>query len=762
MMLGTKMISSGAALVAALLAQSAVAQTAPATATPANDTPSEQADIIVTATKTGGTLDRTPAAITAVSSDQLGAGRIQNASDLAAAVPNLSVGDQFGINRTFIRGIGLTSIDLGADGAVAFLQDGAMISRPAAQLAGFYDLQQVEVLRGPQGTIYGRGATAGAINMVTNKPTDHLDGYARFTYGNYNAKTFEGAIGGPIIGDVLMARLSGKIEKRDGYGVNLFTGNPVDDRNAQAARLSLLFKPSPTFNVLLVGDYIREHDNDYAFHYLGTTVVPESSLASSLLGGQTIFGYYRALGQQPNLRNIYSNEDAINRRKGYGATGTVSWTPGDLSVVSITAYRDFKRFNRDDLDVSQVNAFGQNNYTENSKTFSQEFTVNYKTGKLELLAGALYFHEKLFGEVRVPTTNLAAYFNIVLGTMLPPTLFDRGFYLQSGTVTTDAYGAYGQASYEIADGLKVTAGARYNYEKRAGVGQFTFDAQGLNIPTDKSRGWGAVTPKFLVEYTTGNTLLYASATRGFKSGVINVGSVNSVIDPEYVWSYETGFKLHTADRTFSLNGSAFYYDYKNLQVGFVNANNIVETTNAAAARNYGVELEAVMRPVRNVTFTIFGTYLNARFTDFCTGYYRAGVPGSAVLPPCPTNPALVSLKGNQLPNAPKYTVGVVGDYRIDLGQAGSLSLRGDMNLQADVFFTEFNNSDAQQDGFVLANASATWKPRNDRFLVSGWVRNLTNTYAIANNIVAAPLFGDVRVGSLRPPRTYGLTLGVDF
>ncbi len=136
-------------------------------------------EIVVTATKVAQDIDSTPAAITAITADALGPGGIREVRDLALSVPNLSVGDQFGVNRTFIRGIGMTSIDLGADGAVAFLQDGAMIPRPSHQLAGFYDLEQVEVLRGPQGTLYGRGATAGVVNMVTKKPTEDLDGYLR-------------------------------------------------------------------------------------------------------------------------------------------------------------------------------------------------------------------------------------------------------------------------------------------------------------------------------------------------------------------------------------------------------------------------------------------------------------------------------------------------------------------------------------------------------------------------------------------------------
>jgi iron complex outermembrane recepter protein len=278
-------------------------------------------EIVVTATKVAQDIDSTPAAITAITADALGPGGITEVRDLAYAVPNLSVGDQFGVNRTFIRGIGMTSIDLGADGAVAFLQDGAMIPRPSHQLAGFYDLEQVEVLRGPQGTLYGRGATAGVVNMVTKKPTEDLDGYLNYTLGNYAATTIEGAIGGPIMDGPLMGRISGKFDKRDGYGENLATGKPIDNRDAYAVRGSLRFNPSDTLDIVLMADYFKENDYNYAFHFFGTTVVPEDGLAHNALGGETIFDYYAARGKKPDQRNIVSDQDPINKR---GATSIAS------------------------------------------------------------------------------------------------------------------------------------------------------------------------------------------------------------------------------------------------------------------------------------------------------------------------------------------------------------------------------------------------------------------------------------------------------
>lgn len=749
-------ISYTAMLVAMLASASAHGQDA--AAPQADEAYDALPNIVVTATKRADTILNTPAAISAITADALGAGGIQDIGDLQASVPNLSVGDQFGVNRTFIRGIGMTSIDLGADGAVAFLQDGAMIARPSAQLAGFYDLAQVEVLRGPQGTIYGRGATAGAINMVTKKPTPEFEGYVRATYGNYDAMSLEAAVGGPLGNDRLMFRVAGKLDKRDGYGKNLVTGNDVDDRDAQAVRGSLLFEASDDLQITLVGDYFHEDDNNYAFHYFGTTVVPEDSLAHNLLGGETIFDYYAARGEKADLRNIYSDEDAINRRHGEGITALVDWSHDAWALKSVTAYRNFKRFNRDDLDVSDVWMFGQNNYDEKSKTFSQEFTLTYTNDSWEVMAGAMYFHEKLFGSVQVPTVNLGLAFG------LPADTFDEGFYWQNGTVKTNAYGTFLQASYDVTSKLRVTAGARYNYEKKSGVGTFQFDALGITIPTDKSEGWGAVTPKLLVEYRTdGGVLFYGTVTRGFKSGVINVGSQNDVIDPEFVWNYEAGFKTKAFDDRVSLNAAAFYYDYKDLQVGFVNENSIVETINAASARNYGLEVELQAKIARGLNFDAFATYLNAKFKSFCTGYYRDGMEdGGTVYGRCPTNSALVSLKGNQLPNAPEFSFGAGLTYTVPLGEVGDLDLRAEMNWQDRVYFTEFNNQDATQAAYALVNLSASFKSVDEHWSASAWVRNLTDKDVIANNIVSAPLYGSVRVGSLMPPRTYGLTIGYSF
>jgi len=719
----------------------------------------DSAEIIVTATRQNTALSRVAAAVTAVKASDIAPGGVQNIGDLQTVVPNVSIGDQFGVNRTFIRGVGLNNFDVGGEGAVAFLQNGAILARPAQQLSGFFDLEQIEVLRGPQSILYGRGATAGAINLVTTRPKEELDGYARFTYGNYDAKILEAAIGGSLTGDdKLLVRVAGKYEKRDGYGKNLFTGADVDDRDAYSLRGTVVAKVSDTLTGTLIVDHFHEDDNNYAFHYFGPSVVPEAGLPHTALGGQTIIGYYQSRGEKVNLRNIYSDQEAINKRKGYGFTGLLDWDLGDASIKSTTAYRTFDRFQRDDLDSSQVNLAGQNNYDERSRAFSQELTVNYTGNGFTLLGGAMYFHEKLTGSVLVPTTNLGVLFG------LPANIFDDGAYEQNGRVTIDAFGAYLQAAVDLSPAFKVTAGARYNYEKRKGVGYFRFDAIGINIPTNESKGWSSITPKLLLEYRpTDTTMLYASVTKGFKSGVINVGSADPAINPETVWSYEAGFKQRFAGNRVLLSGAVFYYDYSNLQVSFVNANSIVQTINAATARNYGGELELEAKITSQLSINANASYLNAKFTKFCNAYYGAAFPARPGISyaPCPTDPGLVDLSGKRLPNAPKASFGGGFNWDIPIGDA-KLSINGDAKWQSKVYFSEFNNSDGEQGSYLMLNTGATYHAPGDRWTVGAWVKNLTNKFIIANNIIAAATYAYPRVGSLMPPRTYGATVGIKF
>ncbi|TVS09752.1 MAG: TonB-dependent receptor [Gammaproteobacteria bacterium] len=692
-------------------------------------------EILVTATRVAARLEDIPAPISAVFGDDITVGGIGDIGDLQYAIPNLSVGQQFGVNRTFIRGIGMTSIELGADGAVAFHQDGALIARPAAQLATYFDLERVEVLRGPQGTLYGRGATAGAINVITRKPGNEFEGNVDLTAGNYGLYALDGGIGGPV-SDTLFFRIAGRIEERDGYGTNLFTGSDVNDRSHYAGRATLLYVPTEDLEITLTTDYMREDDSNYAFSFFGPTTI--DPVFGQLFGGRTIFD----IDPDPRPWDINADVDPINNRRGTGVTLNLDWNSGDWNLQSISAYRNFERTNVADLDSTDFDAFGRITYNEKSETIGQELLLGYVQPRWDMLAGAMYFREELFASTLVPTNNIEL---IIPGA--PP----DGVFNQRGDLDIDAFGIFLQGTYRVTDQLSVTGGMRYSYEKRDHVGAFTFSPQGIvDVSTSKSDSWSAWTPRVTVDYQFDDgTLLYANVARGFKSGVINIGALNDPLDPEFVWNYEVGMKTRLFEDRLNMSLSAFYYDYKDLQVSQIDELSTPITENAAKARNTGIELELEAFVTDDLSIDLQAAWLRAEFREFETAQTNRIEEG------------LRDLRGNRLPNAPDLSFTLGANYIASL-PVGQLRLRGEFAWVDEVFFTEFNNADAFQPSHKRINASVRYSAGDSGWSVEAWGRNLTNEAVKANNIVAAPLFAFAQVGSLYPPRTYGLTVGYRF
>lgn len=702
-------------------------------------------EIVVTATKRATSLQDVAGGANVISGDQIKSGAVQNIRDLTTDVPSLSIGDQFGFARVFMRGIGMTSIDIGGEGSVAFLQDGALVPRPAAQLMGMFDLSQVEVLRGPQGTLYGRGATAGAINLVTNKPGEVFAGYVSTTVGNFGLMSVEGAVDVPL-NDQFSMRLAMKNVQRDGYGTNLYSGADVDDQDAQSYRLTMAYDSGTNLRGSLSVQYYEEDDKNYAFHYFGTSAGSSTSLPLSvpILGGQTVS---QAGG---DIYDINSDQEAINTRDGHMVNMNIEYDLNEkMSLTSITSLQKMNRFLRDDLDSTDANLFGQNNYTEESESFSQEFILNYVSGDVELLVGAMYLEEDLFGKVYVPLTNVCYLLAPALcGTEIGDGL-NSGKYEQNGDVDISAYGAYAEMTYAMSERMRVIAGLRYNYEDREGTGSFIFNAAGLDLPTNKSKDWNDVTPRLTLQYEPNDaTMIYATYTEAFKSGVINTGSLDAPLDPETVDAFEFGVKGANDDGTLTYALAAFFYDYKDLQISFVNEQSTVTTVNAAEAENYGAEVELKAQLNDAFSVDLFATFLSAEYKEFFNADY-----GNAF--------ELTDLSGNTLPNAPKYTAKLGLTYETQFGD-NLLRLRGEIYHQDEVFFTEWNRPDAYQDSYQLINASAEYMFGDSGWGISIWGKNLADEEIISNNIITAALYDYLRVGSMLPPRTVGATVVFNF
>ena len=701
-------------------------------------------EVVVTATKRSVALQDLAGSANVLGADKLGPGGIQEVRDMQVDIPNLSLGDQFGFARVFMRGIGMTSIDIGGEGAVAFLQDGAIVPRPAAQLMGMFDLDQVEVLRGPQGTLYGRGATAGAINMVTAKPGKELGGYLSVTAGNYGLAQFKGAIDVPM-GDALSMRLAGSLDSRDGYGNNIFTGSDINDRDASAYRATFVYDAGGPLTATLSAQYYEEDDNNYAFSYFGQSEGSSIPVPFGvpILGGNTVGmvggGFY----------DINSDQEPINDRDGQLINLTIDYAFNDRwSLKSITSSQSMDRFLRDDLDSTDANLFGQNNYTEESDSFGQELILNYSADRLDVLGGVMYFEEDLYGEVRVPLTNLCFLLApAACGTPVGDFL-NGGNYLQDGDVDIEAWGAYVEANYSISDKWSVIAGLRYNYEERDGTGSFIFDAISLNVPTNQRESWNDLTPRITLQYSPNdNMLLYATYTEAFKSGVINTGSTSPPLDPETVDAFEVGLKGQNASGTLRYSVAAFFYDYQDMQISFVDETSTVSTVNAAEAENSGIELEIDGSLGNGFAFDFYLTYLNAEYQEFFNGDYANGF-------------AITDLSGNSLPNAPESTAKLGLTWEGAVG-GGTLTVRGEAYYQDDVYFTEWNREDAYQKSYEQINASVDYS-WNDQWLLSLWGRNLSDEEVMSNNIITAPLYDSLRVGAVLPPRTYGATVTYQF
>jgi len=694
-------------------------------------------DIVVTAQKREGKLQDVPLAVSAIGAAELDRRGVTSVADLAALAPGVSVAQHAGYNRLFIRGIGLTSISNGQDPSVAFQVDGVVIGRPSAQLASFFDIERLEVLRGPQGTLYGRNATGGSVNLITRKPTRDLSGYFDLSYGNYNALTVEGAISGPLDkGGDIRARLAFQHVEHDGYGRNVTLDEQIDNQNSTAVRGIIEADLSDRVHITLSGDYARERDHNYAFHAFGPY---RSDVAMpGLANGGTIL---------VNSRDITSEVPTRNRREFWGLSGKIVVDLSDqITLQSITGYRHSDRRNSNDPETTSFDAFSPVITLEKAKQFSQELQLNYSSDRLKGVVGLFYYDEPLHAEMDLTWP----YMGRLMGFSTPA-------YHENGDLGIKSYAAFSEWTYEVIDGLRLTAGLRYSKDKRDSDGTLTVfnfmpppDGANLVIPVNMKKSWNALTPKFGIDFKPNdNVMLYASATRGFKSGVLLAGNPNPPVNPEFVWSYEAGFKTTLLDRRLQFNGSAFYYDYTDLQVNKIVGNSII-TQNAAAARVKGLELELRAQPVNGVNLNAALTYLDTEFVSFITQNPARPEAGD------------VNLKGNRLVNAPRLALNGGAEAELPVGLPGRLSLRGDVAYSGRIYFTEFNEKALSQGPAAIVDASLLYESGDQHWQASLFVRNLTDKKVVSNKFVAAALTGYAVNGSFKPPRTYGVRVGYKF
>jgi len=703
-------------------------------------------EIVVTAERTSTLLRTTPVSITAIGSEELARRGITNVGALVQSIPNLTFGDQVGAPNLNIRGIGLATIATGQESSVAYNFNGIYLARPSAAQAGFYDLARIEVLRGPQGTLYGRNATGGAINVIPNEPSSTFGGYMSLEGGEYGWLETTGAVTGPLA-DGVSGRLAFHTVRHDGFGKNIATGNDVGDENSYALRGSLKFELSPQTEIILEADYFRQRDASVYYTYIkpGAGITPyafvpvdQPGFAGGLAGSH---GGGGSPAKTDTVYDVANDRDPTVRRTYYGTTLDIDHQAGDVNIHSKFGYRVTKYDVFSDIDGSDA-YFSNSTQFEHARQFSGELQASARTGSLEWLAGAFYFYERTNGSIIVTHPNTVPDLTGGAGTE----------YVGLGTLKTNAAAAYVNLRYHFNEQLSLVLGGRYSYERKSldNFGTLVALAGPPSVGFYKKH-WEAFTPRAVIEFKpTPDIFLYASATRGFKSGGYNVGAIGTdpTFDPEYIWSYEGGIKAKIG-RGLQANLSGFYYDYSDLQVSVLRSTTI-SVENAANARIYGVELELTANPVENLQLSLAASGLSAKFTSYTSD---DPVTGAANL----------DLSGNTLPQAPRYTFSFGGNYDIPLASGAKVTLNVTGKRTGRQYFSVYNRSDTEQQGaYFRGDASITYTSPSEAWEIGAFVRNFGAKHPLSNSFIGTALLGFPELGFYQPPTRVGAMVKVNF
>jgi iron complex outermembrane receptor protein len=741
--------------------------------TPGNADESEGGigDIIVTAQRRSQRLQDVPLSVTAATGEQLRELNVTDTGRIELLTPGLTWGNDSGARAwPSLRGVETANGEANGEPAIAFFVDDIYKSRNAQANVPLVDIARVEVLRGPQGTLFGRNSTGGAINIITNAPeTDRLSYGLEGTYGSFDNIRVEGFLNAPL-GANTAGRVAFTRHRRDGYLRNLGTGGDANDQNMWYFRGALRHATGPFDVTARLSSLNVDRNGAGAFtsKVLGQTYTVGTPSGRSIYG-VPIFINPRVLDGIPDIttptgpRDIgtpvadnpfqfRTNFRAREQTKSLDGSLTINYDLGPATLTSVTGLTDFSSIPIQDNDFTDLNSIVNTTslLSAESKSFQQELRLGSSNGSaLTWVVGGFYFKDKIRERFAVEDLNRSNYARPGGGT--------TSFQFDRRTSTdTNSYALFGQASYAVVENLSLTAGGRYTIDEKSYTLRELgfFGTLGTNPPLDIDRSFKKFTWRLGAEYRPSpDNMIYASASTGFRSGGFNrfnddpaTPQDERVFDSETMTAYEIGSK-NDFGRRVRLNLAAFLQIIEDQQVSTVQT--ILNTGqsgffNAGRTRIYGAEADLTLRPVSAWLINANATLLNARYRILSTPGFQIDVGNQ-------------SLAGNRVPRSPNFKLNLSTSYRIDLGNSGALIPSAAVQVNSEYYHTQFNTAIDRQPGYARGDVRLAYETENGRIRMEGFVENVTNEV-----IMSYGIFGGTNAYFVNyaMPRTWGVRLSL--
>jgi iron complex outermembrane receptor protein len=675
-------------------------------------------EIIVTAQRRQERLQDVPISVTVLTAENLNAAAVTTTADLGMVTPGLRIDATGTTVQPTIRGITTTLAQGSSESAIAIYEDGVYQPSMANGTLELPDVQQIEVLEGPQGTLFGRNATGGAILIQTLQPnlTDAA-AQASVSYGSYNEVLTKVYASTPIAGGKAAVSVTGLIDYDSGWKTDLLNNNQWSGYREDLVRAKLRFEPweGADFTLTAMWDQVGDYTSLAFSNYDGIN------------GDRAVPGLAPFVASKPWQYSSYEPQFATKRQGQASLHGDIDLGPGKLSTT--TAYIHTDENESFDPTNGPLPLFSAGEFSK-IHSFEQElvYTTN-QLGAFHGTGGLFYFSQRAPQGLDVDNYQI------------PSTWY---------TDNTDAYAAFGDLTYDVTDRFSLTGGVRYNHEKATSyTGLAVVGAVPPSLSLLGERTWVSSTPRGSLLYKlTDHTNVYFTYSQGFKSGAFNSSSAQPTpVDPEKVDAYEVGIKTDEI-RGLSLNAAGFYYHYDNLQLAkFSVVNDEIQQilTNAADSKIYGAELNVVWRANDNFTLNLGDTYLHARYVSFADAVANVPNPGGAG-----SSTMNINDSGTPMIRSPDFSGNLTGTY-VENTSSGTFDLSGTVFYSTKLYFDVGHY--VVQPSYSVVNATLGWKPSPDsKFRISVWGKNLTDKAYITATVITTG-FDAVDYGR---PRTVGV------